>query len=395
MDNVALYTKYRPSNFDEIKGQDAIVQTLRNQIKSQRIGHSYLFFGLRGSGKTSIARIFARAINCESPVDGNPCGSCNTCHLNDTVNPDIIEIDAASNNNIDNIRRLVDEMKYRPIASKYKVYIIDETHMLSNNSFNVLLKSIEEPPEYTIFILCTTELQKIPDTIKSRCQIYNFKYIAKDNIESVISDIMIKENMEILNVPDIVSYIAEKAEGSLRDAVSIVDQCISYFANSDSASVDDIRDMFGDVTSDIINDLVSSVKDKNISKGLEILQKQYYNGMDLKNLIKSLYNHYFNAFAFEPDNNILNERYITILGELLGKLERSTNVLPLCEVSFIKMCKPQMERDYNSLVQRISELENKLSNVNISNKETPSIDVSTMIPIRKVNNIHQIILKGE
>ena len=393
MDSIALYSKYRPSTFDEIKGQDAIVQTLRNQVIAQRIGHSYLFFGLRGSGKTSIARIFAKAINCESNDNGNPCYKCDTCHLNDSLNPDIIEIDAASNNNIDGIRKLVDEIKYRPISSKYKVYIIDEVHMLSTSSFNVLLKSIEEPPEYIIFIMCTTDLHKVPDTIKSRCQIYNFKYISMQSIEDVVSDILINENKEHLNTPDIISYIAKKAEGSLRDAVSITDQCISYFGNSNEASLDELRKMFGDVTLDIINDLVMSISNKDISKGLEILQNQYYNGIDLKNLIKSLYDYYFNAFASaSPEKSIIIERYIRIIGELISKTERSSNVLPLCEVSFIKMCRPEMERDYNSLVQRISDLESKLVNGQPDIPEQNSIDITGMIPIHKVNNSHVMII---
>ena len=367
MDNVALYSKYRPKTFDDIHGQDAIVQTLRNQITAQRIGHSYLFFGLRGSGKTSLARIFARAINCENPINGNPCEQCQSCQIKASINPDLMEIDAASNNSIDNIRNLVEEIKYKPTFEKYKIYIIDEVHMLSNSAFNVLLKTIEEPPPHAIFIMCTTELRKVPNTIKSRCQIYNFKYIQSENIKSVLTNIIQEEKADHLLQEDIIKYISDKSEGSLRDAISIIDQCIMRFYYEDKVSIEQVRQMFGDTTEEVIDELKETIEEKNIAKGLEIIREQYYNGIAMKELVKDLYDSYFKMFSnnFDKVKDSIYQRYVMILGNLLSELERNTQQLPLVEIGFIRMCKPEMQADYNSLVQRIYNLEQRLNSDNI------------------------------
>ena len=200
MSYIALYRKYRPKTFDEVYGQHAIVQTLTNQIKANRIAHAYLFCGPRGTGKTSIAKIFAKAINCSNPNNGSPCLQCKCCQETaQGLNVDIIEIDAASNNGVDNIRELIEESRYRPQHGKYKVYIIDEVHMLSNSAFNALLKTLEEPTGNTIFILATTEVHKVPPTIFSRCQRYNFKLLTNEEIVEALQDILTKENYTINN----------------------------------------------------------------------------------------------------------------------------------------------------------------------------------------------------
>ena len=221
MSYTALYRKFRPSGFDEVKGQDQIVTTLRNQIRTERIGHAYLFCGTRGTGKTSVAKIMAKAVNCESPVDGSPCNQCAMCQkINSQTSMNVIEIDAASNNGVGNIRDIIDEVQYSPTEGRYKVYIIDEVHMLSTGAFNALLKTLEEPPSYVIFILATTEAHKIPITILSRCQRYDFKRITIDTIQARLRELVDKEQLEVEDKA--LRYIAKTADGSLRDALSLI-----------------------------------------------------------------------------------------------------------------------------------------------------------------------------
>ena len=223
----ALYRKFRPQEFDDVKGQDHIVTTLKNQIKADRIGHAYLFCGTRGTGKTTIAKIFAKAVNCEHPVDGSPCGECPTCRAIAAGNSmNVIEIDAASNNGVDNIRQIREEVEYRPTEGKYKVYIIDEVHMLSIGAFNALLKTLEEPPAYVIFILATTEAHKIPITILSRCQRYDFRRISIDTITARLRELMDAEQVTVEDRA--LRYIAKAGDGSMRDALSLLDQCIAF-----------------------------------------------------------------------------------------------------------------------------------------------------------------------
>ena len=226
MSYTALYRKIRPDSFQDVKGQDAIVRTLKNQIRAQRIGHAYLFCGTRGSGKTTVAKILAKAVNCENPQDGNQCGNCRMCRaIAAGASMNVIEIDAASNNGVDNIREIKEQVQYSPATGKYKVYIIDEVHMLSIGAFNALLKTLEEPPEYVIFILATTEAHKIPITILSRCQRYDFKRISIDTISSRLSELMKAEG--ITADERALRYVAKAADGSMRDALSLLDQCLA------------------------------------------------------------------------------------------------------------------------------------------------------------------------
>lgn len=227
---LALYRKYRPRTFDEVIGQDHIITTLKNQIKLDKISHAYLFTGSRGTGKTTTAKIFAKAINCTNSSDGSPCLECETCKALDKTNIDVLEIDAASNNGVDEIRDLREKVKYPPVVGKYKVYIIDEVHMLSTSAFNALLKTLEEPPAHTVFILATTEVHKLPATILSRCIRFDFKLVSVEDLSAILRKILKEEGVTFDE--QAISVIARAGEGSVRDTLSIADRCVSYSGNN-------------------------------------------------------------------------------------------------------------------------------------------------------------------
>ncbi len=275
----ALYRKWRPDNFEDVKGQDHIVTTLQNQIKADRIGHAYLFCGTRGTGKTSIAKIFAKAVNCEHPVNGSPCGECASCKAIAAGNSmNVIEIDAASNNGVDNIRQIREEVQYSPTQGRYKVYIIDEVHMLSIGAFNALLKTLEEPPSYVIFILATTEAHKIPVTILSRCQRYDFHRISIDTIADRLTKLMQAEN---INVEDkAIKYIAKAADGSLRDALSLLDQCIAFYLGRD-IKYENVLDVLGAVDTQVYADMLSLIVASDTIQVMELIEKLIMQGRDI------------------------------------------------------------------------------------------------------------------
>lgn len=257
MGYTALYRKFRPDTFADVKGQDHIVKTLRNQIMADRIGHAYLFCGTRGTGKTTIAKIFAKAVNCEHPINGNPCNECASCRaISSGASMNVIEIDAASNNGVDNIREIREEVAYSPADGKYKVYIIDEVHMLSIGAFNALLKTLEEPPSYVIFILATTEAHKIPVTILSRCQRYDFRRIAQETIQSRLQELMEQEKVEVEERA--LRYIAKKGDGSLRDALSLLDQCIAFYLG-ETLTYDRVLEVLGAVDTEVFSDLLRKI----------------------------------------------------------------------------------------------------------------------------------------
>lgn len=268
MAHISLYRRYRPISFDEVIGQGHIVRTLVNQIKTDNISHAYLFTGTRGTGKTTVARIFARAINCENPVNGNPCGKCSACvELQKPGNMDILEIDAASNSTVDEIRDLREKVKYPPVIGKYKVYIIDEVHMLSTSAFNALLKTLEEPPSHAVFILATTDVHKLPQTILSRCMRFDFKLLSvkdiSDNLKRIFDDIGKKYSEEAINL------IATSAEGSVRDSLSIADMCASY--SGDTITYDDVLEVLGASDPHIVLDLVQAVLSHEVARALSIV----------------------------------------------------------------------------------------------------------------------------
>lgn len=277
----ALYRKYRPTNFDEVVGQTHIIQTLKNAIVQNRIAHAYLFCGPRGTGKTSIAKIFAKTLNCTNSQDA-PCGVCENCKMAaNGSHPDIIEIDAASNNGVDEVRNLIDKVKYAPMQGKYKIYIIDEVHMMTSGAFNALLKTIEEPPAHVIFIFATTEPNKVLPTIISRCQRFDFNKVSMHDIKYRLSVVCKNEGIEIDE--NGLTLIAQLADGGMRDALSILDQCVAYC--SSHIDVNDIRKIYGVVTSEDIGKLFYSVYKKDVDSFVKDIQKYSDMGMDIKRLI--------------------------------------------------------------------------------------------------------------
>ena len=276
----ALYRKYRPTNFDEVVGQTHIIQTLKNAIIQNRIAHAYLFCGPRGTGKTSIAKIFAKTLNCTNSQDA-PCGVCENCKMAaNGSHPDIIEIDAASNNGVDEVRNLIDKVKYAPMQGKYKIYIIDEVHMMTSGAFNALLKTIEEPPAHVIFIFATTEPNKVLPTIISRCQRFDFNKVSMHDIKYRLSVVCKNEGIEIDE--NGLTLIAQLADGGMRDALSILDQCVAYC--SSHIDVNDIRKIYGVVTSEDIGKLFYSVYKKDVDSFVKDIQKYSDMGMDIKRL---------------------------------------------------------------------------------------------------------------
>jgi len=282
---VALYRTYRPKSFEEVAGQKVVIRTLKNALIHDKIQHAYLFSGPRGTGKTSVAKIFAKAVNCLNPDHGSPCNKCDVCHGIDQGDiADVIEIDAASNNGVDEIRDLRDKVKYMPSVGKYKVYIIDEVHMLTTGAFNALLKTLEEPPKHVIFILATTEVYKIPSTILSRCQRYDFKNIEINDIISKLKEIVKQEKIDIDE--QALHVIAENAEGGLRDAISLLDQAISFSENK--ITVDDIHEVAGSVSQKALSSILTAITKKEITHALVLLKELLAEGKEASRIVNDL-----------------------------------------------------------------------------------------------------------
>ena len=281
---LALYRKYRPNDFDDVRGRDAIVRTLKNQIISGRIGHSYLFCGTRGTGKTTIARIFARAVNCENQRDGNPCGECPTCRaIAAEANLNVTELDAASNNSVDDIRAIVDQVEYSPTQGRYRVFIIDEVHMLSNSAFNALLKTLEEPPSYAIFILATTEPNRLPVTILSRCQRYDFGRLSTDVIEGRLREVAENENLEVEDKA--LRYIAGAADGSMRDGLSLLDQCNAFNYGGGGLTYERTLEILGAVDMRVFGELYRHIHNNRVAEALAVLDQILLQGRELMQFV--------------------------------------------------------------------------------------------------------------
>ena len=382
MSYTALYRKFRPSEFADVKGQDHIITTLQNQIRANRIGHAYLFCGTRGTGKTTVAKIFAKAVNCEHPVDGSPCGECETCRsIAAGTSMNVIEIDAASNNGVDNIREIREEVAYRPTEGRYKVYIIDEVHMLSIGAFNALLKTLEEPPEYVIFILATTEVHKIPITILSRCQHYDFKRISIETITDRMKELMDTEHVDVEDKA--LRYIAKAADGSMRDALSLLDQCIAFYMGQ-KLTYDNVLEVLGAVDTDVFSRLLRKVIDRDVAGVLDVVDDLVMQGRELTQLAADFTWYLRNLLLVKTSDNIedvldvstenmaqLKEeaqmiepdmlfRYIRIFSELSNQLKYATQKRVMLEVALIKLCTPAMENTQDSLLDRIRAVEEKV-----------------------------------
>ena len=384
MSYTALYRKWRPDRFEDVKGQEAIVTTLRNQIRSDRIGHAYLFCGTRGTGKTTVAKIFAKAVNCEAPVDGSPCGTCRSCQaIAAGSSMNVIEIDAASNNGVDNIREIREEVAYSPADGKYKVYIIDEAHMLSPGAFNALLKTLEEPPSYVIFILATTEVHRIPVTILSRCQRYDFKRISVEMIMERLNELMKAEGISAEEKA--VRYIAKTADGAMRDALSLLDQCAAFYFEQ-KLTYEKVLEVLGAVDTSVFSDLLRYLVTRNVPDSIKLLEESVIRGRDLNQFVTD-FSWYLrnlllvkstedvedlldisaeNQMRLKEEAQVVDQdilmRYIRIFSELSDDMRYAVQKRVLLEMAIIKICRPSMETDPQSLLDRIRAVEDKLEN---------------------------------
>ena len=382
MSYTALYRKWRPTAFSDVKGQDAIVQTLKNQITAQRIGHAYLFCGTRGTGKTSIAKIFARAVNCESPVDGSPCNQCAICRaIASGGSMNVVEIDAASNNGVENIREIRDQVQYPPTEGRYRVYIIDEVHMLSTGAFNALLKTLEEPPSYVIFILATTEVHKIPVTVLSRCQRYDFKRISLDTLAARLKELTQAEDIPAEDRA--LAYIARAADGSMRDALSLLDQCVAFHYGT-LLTYDNVLDVLGAVDTAVFSELLRAVLGKDTARCIRGLEELVVQGRELGQFVTDFIWYLRNLLVLKSTDGaedmlemsrenlkLLKEeadmtdgetltRYIRVFSELSGQLRYASQKRVLIEVALIKLTRPQMEPDLDAILERLKDLEQRL-----------------------------------
>ena len=377
--HLALYRKYRSATFDEVISQEHITTTLKNQIKVGTPAHAYLFTGSRGTGKTTCAKLMAKAVNCLSPVDGNPCGECESCKAIAAGCPDIIEMDAASNNGVDDVRALRDEVMYAPTVCRYKVYIIDEVHMLSSQAFNALLKTIEEPPPHVIFILATTEIHKVPATIASRCQQFRFSRIDVEESTKRLCEIAKKENVNITE--DAARLISRLSDGGMRDAVSLLDQCISVSADIDEETV---RTTAGIAGTEHLFTLAQCIHEQNAPEALKILDELHNQSKDLMLLLDELLSHFRNLCILSATNSdfslipagsgtrndlarqtkefTLGEimRCMDILQDCIARTPKTAKRKTVAEMCLIRLCTPRLDSDTSALSLRLEKLENRL-----------------------------------
>lgn len=389
MSYMALYRKWRPDEFEEVKGQEHVVTTLKNQITHDRVGHAYLFCGTRGTGKTTVAKLFAKAVNCEHPLeDGSPCNECATCKaIQAGSSLNVIEIDAASNNGVDNIRDIREEVQYSPAEGKYKVYIIDEVHMLSIGAFNALLKTLEEPPSYVIFILATTEAHKIPITILSRCQRYDFRRISLETIYERLMELLGREGIEAEEKA--VRYVAKAADGSMRDALSLLDQCIAFYLGQ-KLTYDKVLEVLGAVDIDVFNRLIVEIAKGQTMEALAIIEEIIWQGRELSQFVTDFTWYMRNLMMVKVSDEVNDQldisaenlaimkqtaqelelntlmRYIRVFSELSNQIRYATQKRVSLELAIIKLTTPQMEVDTDSILDRLRVLERKVEKTSIA-----------------------------
>ncbi len=395
----AFYRKYRPSTFTDVVGQGHITKTLENAVKTGKTSHAYLFTGSRGTGKTSCAKILAKAVNCLNAQNGNPCNECEICRGIDNGSIlDIIEIDAASNNGVDNIRDLREEANFTPANAKYRVYIIDEVHMLSIGAFNALLKTLEEPPAHVIFILATTEVHKLPSTILSRCQRFDFKRIPPEDIAGRLLEVAAKENLKLAE--DGAMLIARIADGAMRDALSLLDRCSSYDGVIDSAAVASSAGLAG---REYIFELCDCIIEKDAAKALEIVNKLYNDSCDMERLITELTSHFRNLMVSKAVKNFQNMiicsqgeidiirqqsekttlatimSCIDILTASASTMKQGANRRTSAELCIIRLCTPSLDSDMNAILRRLNELESAVASGKITVKAEAPAPVKTEV----------------
>ena len=382
MSYTALYRKWRPRVFGDVKGQDHIVTTLQNQIRSERIGHAYLFCGTRGTGKTSVAKIFAKAVNCEHPEDGSPCGECPSCQqIQAGTSLNVVEIDAASNNGVENIREIRDQVQYPPTEGKYRVYIIDEVHMLSTGAFNALLKTLEEPPSYVIFILATTEVHKIPITVLSRCQRYDFRRITVDTIADRLKELTDAEGMAVEDRA--LRYVAKAGDGSMRDALSLLDQCAA-FHYGETLTYENVLDVLGAVDNRVFRELFGALRNGQTKDCILRLEEMVIQGRELSQFVADFIWFLRNLLILKTadeaeelldmsednlkqlredaalaDENVLM-RYIRVFSEVLNQIRFAAQKRVLVELAFIRLTKPEMEQSMDAVLERLERLERQM-----------------------------------
>lgn len=400
----ALYRKYRPQTFDDVVGQQAIIQTLKNAIIQDRIAHAYLFCGPRGTGKTSIAKIFARMLNCTNDTD-RPCGECENCKMALAgSHPDIIEIDAASNNGVDEVRNLIDRVKYAPMEGKYKVYIIDEVHMMTKGAFNALLKTIEEPPKHVIFIFATTEPNKVLPTIISRCQRFDFTKVSKHDIHVRLDVVCASENIDI--EPEAIDIIATLADGGMRDALSILDQCVAFCSSTIKA--EDVRQIYGVVTIEDIGKIYISLLNKEVEMVMKQLQEISNQGMDLKRFTTDFISLIKDSIIVEyaPNTTLVNAhrkevimKYFdntsllfrtTLLDTLMdtfNKFTYASNILDYIEAGLLKVITQSYE-DLSAQNKGKSDNQNQIKNTKISSN-------SHDLPSERADKLDDIVVNSD
>lgn len=400
-----LYRKWRPQTFDEVVGQTHITNTLKNEIVNGKTAHAYMFTGTRGTGKTSTAKILSRAINCENNHDGNPCNECPTCLgiINESI-LDVVEMDAASNNSVENIREIIDQVRYSTASSKYKVYIIDEVHMLSMGAFNALLKTLEEPPAHVVFILATTEIHKVPATILSRCQRFDFKNITSSAIAGAVANILNAEGISITS--DAVEYIAYLGNGSMRDALSITEQCLAY--KSDDITYTDVTEILGTLDDEFLYKAASHIANSD-TKGLLILFNECVAGGKnpdsfIEGLLKAMRDILLYSMApeicdftskkkelIDSTASLYNKdklvRCIDILSSALRDIKLTSNSRVMAECTLIRLANPGYEADINSLMDRISTLESKIARGTFNVVTGPAVTPVVTAQKKPVDNV--------